>query len=42
VAKNGIDKLKLFHICGTINPVSTSFDTLSFAPFSKDMDLVVN
>jgi hypothetical protein len=25
-----------------INPESTSFDTLSFAPFSKGMDLVVN
>jgi hypothetical protein len=42
VAKDGINKLKLFHICGTINPESTSFDTLSFAPFSKGMDLVVN
>jgi hypothetical protein len=42
VAKDGINKLKLFHICGAINPESTSFDTLSFAPFSKGMDLVVN
>jgi hypothetical protein len=42
VAKDGINKLKLFHICGTINPESTSFNTLSFAPFSKGMDLVVN
>ncbi len=42
VAKDGINKLKLFHICGTINPESTYFDTLSFAPFSKGMDLVVN
>jgi hypothetical protein len=42
VAKDGINKLKLFHICGTINPESTSFDTLSFALFSKGMDLVVN
>jgi hypothetical protein len=42
VAKNGINKLKLFHICGVINPESTSFGTLSFAPFSKGMDLVVN
>jgi hypothetical protein len=42
VAKDGINKLKLFHICGTINPESTSFDNLSFAPFSKGMDLVVN
>jgi hypothetical protein len=42
VAKDGINKLKLFHICGTINPESTSINTLSFAPFSKGMDLVVN
>jgi hypothetical protein len=42
VAKDGINKLKLFHICGTINPESTSFDTLSFAPFSKGMDLVMS
>jgi hypothetical protein len=42
VAKDGINKLKLFHICGTINPESTSFDTLSFAQFSKGMDLIVN
>ncbi len=42
VAKDGINKLKLFHICGTINSESTSFHTLSFAPFSKGMDLIVN
>ncbi len=42
VAKDGINKSKLFHICGTINPESTSFSTFSFAPFSKGMDLVVN
>jgi hypothetical protein len=42
VAKDGINKLMLFHICGTINLESTSFDTLSFAPFSKGMDLIVN
>ncbi len=35
VAKDGINMLKLFHICGTIDPESTSFDTLSFALFSK-------
>jgi hypothetical protein len=28
VAKDGINKLKLFHICGTINPESTSFGTI--------------
>ena len=42
VAKDGINKLKLFHICGMINPESTSFDTLSLATFSKGMDLVVS
>jgi hypothetical protein len=42
VAKNSINKLKLFHICATINSESTSFGALSFAPFSKGMDLVVN
>jgi hypothetical protein len=42
VAKDGINKLKLFHICGAVNPESTSFDTLSFALFSKGMDLIMN
>jgi hypothetical protein len=42
VAKDGINKLKLFHICGTINPESTSFGILSFALFLTGMDLVVN
>jgi hypothetical protein len=42
VAKDGINKLKLFHICEMINPESTSFDTLSLATFSKGMDLVVS
>jgi hypothetical protein len=42
VAKDGINKLKLFHICGTINSESTSFKTLSFDPSSKGMDLVMN
>ncbi len=42
MAKDSINKLKLFHICGRINPESTSFGTLSFAPFSKGMDLVLN
>ncbi len=42
VAKDGINKLKLFHICGMVNPESTSFGTLSFALFSKGMDLIVN
>jgi hypothetical protein len=42
VAKDGINKLPLFYICGKINPESTSFDTLSFALFSKGMDLTMN
>jgi hypothetical protein len=42
VAKDDINKLKLFHICGVINPKSTSFDTLTFATFLTGMDLVVN
>ncbi len=42
VAKEGIHKLKLFHICGMINPESTLFDTLSLATFSKGMDLVMS
>ena len=42
VAKDGINKLKLFHICGVSNSESTSFNTLTFATFSKGMDLVVN
>ncbi len=42
VAKDGINKLKLFHICGMINPESTLFDTPSLATFSKGMDLVVS
>ncbi len=42
VAKDGINKFKLFHNCGMINPKSTSFGALSFAPFSKGVDLVVN
>jgi hypothetical protein len=42
VAKDGINNLKLFHICGTINSESTYFDTPSFAMFSKGMDLVLS
>jgi hypothetical protein len=42
VAKDGINNLKLFCICGTINSESTSFDTPSFATFSKGMDLVLS
>jgi hypothetical protein len=43
VAKDGINKLKLLRICGTINPESTSFDTPSFPTFSKKgMDLVLS
>jgi hypothetical protein len=42
IAKDGINKLKLFHIFRTIDPESTSFDTLTFATFSKGMDLFVS
>ncbi len=42
VAKDGITKLKLFHICRMIDPESTSFNTLSLATFSKGMDLVMS
>jgi hypothetical protein len=41
VAKDGINKLKLFHICGTINPESTTFGTLSYPAFSTGMELVL-
>ncbi len=42
VAKDGINNLKLFRICGTINSESIYFDTPSFAMFSKGMDLVLS
>ena len=41
VAKDGINKLKLFHICGTINPESNMFGTLSYSTFSSGMEIVI-
>ena len=42
VAKDGINKSKLFHICAKINHEITSFDNLTFATFSKGADLVMD
>jgi len=42
VAKDGINKLKLFHIFGTINPESTSFGTLTYLKFSPGMEIVTS
>ena len=41
VAKDGINKLKLFHICGTIDPDSTTFGTIAYPTFSPGMEIVV-
>ena len=40
VAKDGINKLKLFHICGTINPESTTFGALIYPTFSSGIGIV--
>jgi hypothetical protein len=42
VAKDGINKLNLFHICGTINPDSTSFGSLAYPMFSPGMKIVIS
>jgi hypothetical protein len=42
VAKDGINKLNLFHICGMINPESTSFGTLAYPMFSPGMKIVIS
>ncbi len=42
VAKDGINKLNLFHICGMINPESTSFGTLAYPTFSPGMKIVIS
>jgi hypothetical protein len=42
VAKDGINKLKLFHICGTINPESTTFGALTYPTFSSGMEIVIS
>jgi hypothetical protein len=41
VAKDGINKLKLFHICGTINQESTTFGTITYSTFSPGMEIVL-
>jgi len=41
VAKDGINKLKLFHICGMINPESTTFGTITYSTFSPGMEIVL-
>ncbi len=41
VAKDGINKLKLFHICGMINPDSTTFGTIVYPTFSSGMEIVL-
>jgi hypothetical protein len=41
VAKDGINKLKLFHICGMIDPDSTTFGTLLYSTFSLGMEIVI-
>jgi hypothetical protein len=42
VAKDGINKLNLFHICGMIDPDSTSFGTLVYPTFSPGMKIVTS
>jgi len=42
IAKDGINKLKLFHICGTINPESTTFGALTYPTFSSGMEIVIS
>jgi len=41
VAKDVINKLKLFHICGMINPESTTFGTIAYSTFSQGMEIVI-
>jgi len=42
VAKDGINKLKLFHICGMIDPDSTTFGALTCPTFSSGMEIVLS
>jgi hypothetical protein len=42
VAKDGINKLNLFHICGMIDPESTSFGTLLYPTFSPGMKIITS
>jgi len=41
IAKYGINKLKLFHICGMIDPDSTTFGALACPTFSSGMESVL-
>jgi len=41
VAKDGINKLKLFHICEVIDPDSTTFGVLAYPTFSFVMEIVL-
>jgi len=41
VAKDGINKLKLFHDCGMIDPDSTTFGALAYPTFSSGMEIVL-
>ena len=42
VAKDGINKLNLFHICGMIDPDSTSFGSIAYPTFSQGMEIVIS
>jgi len=41
VAKDGINKLKLFHICGMIDPDSTTFGVIAYPTFTLGMEIVL-
>jgi len=41
VAKDGINKLKLFHICGMIDPDITTFGTITYPMLSPGMEIVL-
>jgi len=41
VAKDGINKLKLFHICGMIDPDSTTFGVIAYPTFTPGMEIVL-
>jgi hypothetical protein len=42
VAKDGINKLKLFHICGMIDPDSTTFGVIAYPTFTPGMEIVLS
>jgi len=41
VAKDGINKLRLFHICGMIDPDSFKFGVIAYPTFSAGMEIVL-